>query len=233
MELRGCTCYIVWVQKVYLMLKQGGFMEKIVLYTHPQSRGRNVVWMLEECGAEYETVLMNFGEDLHSPAYLAVNPMGKLPALKYGDTVITEASAIITFLADLFPQAKLAPAQVDGQRGEYYRWLFYTASSVEAALMEVAFQLPIQPSMRKSLGYGSMEQVIATLDGQLSKQSYLLGEHFQGCDLLLAGLLMFAIRSGALSPTPAMQAYLARITERAAYQKMLQMGEAQMAQLSA
>lgn len=208
-------------------------MEKIVLYTHPQSRGRNVVWMLEECGAEYETVLMNFGEDLHSPAYLAVNPMGKLPALKYGDTVITEASAIITFLADLFPQAKLAPAQVDGQRGEYYRWLFYTASSVEAALMEVAFQLPIQPSMRKSLGYGSMEQVIATLDGQLSKQSYLLGEHFQGCDLLLAGLLMFAIRSGALSPTPAMQAYLARITERAAYQKMLQMGEAQMAQLSA
>ena len=233
MELRGCTCYIVWVQKVYLMLKQGGFMEKIVLYTHPQSRGRNVVWMLEECGAEYETVLMNFGEDLHSPAYLAVNPMGKLPALKYGDTVITEASAIITFLADLFPQAKLAPAQVDGQRGEYYRWLFYTASSVEAALMEVAFQLPIQPSMRKSLGYGSMEQVIATLDGQLSKQSYLLGEHFQSCDLLLAGLLMFAIRSGALSPTPAMQAYLARITERAAYQKMLQMGEAQMAQLSA
>ena len=233
MELRGCTCYIVWVQMVYLMLKQGGFMEKIVLYTHPQSRGRNVVWMLEECGAEYETVLMNFGEDLHSPAYLAVNPMGKLPALKYGDTVITEASAIITFLADLFPQAKLAPAQVDGQRGEYYRWLFYTASSVEAALMEVAFQLPIQPSMRKSLGYGSMEQVIATLDGQLSKQSYLLGEHFQSCDLLLAGLLMFAIRSGALSPTPAMQAYLARITERAAYQKMLQMGEAQMAQLSA
>ena len=208
-------------------------MEKIVLYTHPQSRGRNVVWMLEECGAEYETVLMNFGEDLHSPAYLAVNPMGKLPALKYGDTVITEASAIITFLADLFPQAQLAPAHVDGQRGEYYRWLFYTASSVEAALMEVAFQLPIQPSMRKFLGYDSMEQVIATLDGQLSKQSYLLGEHFQSCDLLLAGLLMFAIRSGALSPTPAMQAYLARITERAAYQKMLQMGEAQMAQLSA
>ena len=179
MELRGGTCYIVWVLLVYLILKQGGCMEKIVLYTHPQSRGRNVVWMLEECGAEYETVLMNFGDDLHSPAYLAVNPMGKLPALKYGDTVITEASAIITFLADLFPQAQLAPAQVDGQRGEYYRWLFYTASSIEAALMEVAFQFPIQPAMRKSLGYGSMEQVIATLDGQLSKQSYLLGEHFQ------------------------------------------------------
>ena len=233
MELHGGTCYIVWVLVVYLMLKQGGCMEKIVLYTHPQARGRNVVWMLEECGAEYETVLMNFGEDLHSPAYLAVNPMGKLPALKYGDTVITEASAIITFLADLFPQALLAPAQVDGQRGEYYRWLFYTASSVEAALMEVAFQFPIQPAMRKSLGYGSMEQVIATLDRQLSKQSYLLGEHFQSCDLLLAGLLMFAIRTGTLSPTPNMQAYLARITERAAYQKMLQIGEKQMAQLSA
>ena len=108
-----------------------------------------------------------------------------------------------------------------------------TANSVEAALMEVAFQFPIQPAMRKSLGYGSMEQVIATLDGQLSKQSYLLGEHFQSCDLLLAGLLMFAIRTGTLSPTPNMQAYLARITERTAYQKMLQIGEKQMAQLSA
>ena len=208
-------------------------MEKIVLYTHPQSRGRNVVWMLEECGAEYETVLMNFGEDLHSPAYLAVNPMGKLPALKYGDTVITEASAIITFLADLFPQAQLAPAQVDGQRGEYYRWLFYTASSVEAALMEVAFQFPIQPAMRKTLGYGSMEQVIATLDGQLQQQPYLTGEAFQACDLLLAGVLMFAIRSKAIAPTAAMQDYLARIMARPALQAMNQISEAQLAQLSA
>ena len=233
MELRGCTCYIVWVLVVYLMLKQGGCMEKIVLYTHPQSRGRNVVWMLEECGAEYETVLMNFGEDLHSPAYLAVNPMGKLPALKYGDTVITAASAIITFLADLFPQAKLAPAQVDGQRGEYYRWLFYTVNSVEAALMEVAFQFPIQPAMRKTLGYGSMERVIDTLDGQLRQQPYLLGEQFQSCDLVLAGLLMFAISSKALTPTDAMQAYLARISARSAFQKMNEISAAQLTQLGA
>ena len=104
-------------------------MEKIVLYTHPQSRGRNVVWMLEECGAKYDTVLLNFGDDLHSPEYLAINPMGKLPALKYGDTVITETAAIITFLADVFPKAQLAPALSNAKRGEYYRWLFYTVNS--------------------------------------------------------------------------------------------------------
>ncbi|UOO89856.1 glutathione S-transferase family protein [Vitreoscilla massiliensis] len=208
-------------------------MEKIVLYTHPQSRGRNVVWMLEECGAEYECVVLNFGEDLKTPEYLAINPMGKLPALRYGDTVITEASAIIAFLADAFPQANLAPALSDANRGAYYRWLFYTASSAEAALMEVAFQFPIQPAMRKTLGYGSMEQVIATIDGQLQQQPYLTGAHFQACDLLLAGLLMFASRSKALTPTAAMQDYLARIMARPAFQAMNQISEAQLAQLSA
>ena len=156
-----------------------------------------------------------------------------MPALKYGDTVITEASAIITFLADLFPQAKLAPAQVDGQRGAYYRWLFYTVNSVEAALMEVAFQFPIQPAMRKTLGYGSMERVIDTLDGQLRQQPYLLGEQFQSCDLVLAGLLMFAISSKALTPTDAMQAYLARISARSAFQKMNEISAAQLTQLGA
>lgn len=83
-----------------------------------------------KCGAKYDTVLLNFGDDLHSPEYLAINPMGKLPALKYGDTVITETAAIITFLADVFPKAQLAPALSDAKRGEYYRWLFYTVNSV-------------------------------------------------------------------------------------------------------
>ena len=189
--------------------------------------------MLEECGAEYECVLLNFGEDLKTPEYLAINPMGKLPALRYGDTVITETSAIIAFLADAFPQAGLAPASSDARRGAYYRWLFYTASSVEAALMEVAFQFPIQPAMRKTLGYGSMEQVIATLDGQLQQQPYLTGEAFQACDLLLAGVLMFAIRSKAIAPTAAMQDYLARIMARPALQAMNQISETQLAQLSA
>ena len=208
-------------------------MEKIVLYTHPQSRGRNVLWMLEECGAKYDTVLLNFGDDLHSPEYLAINPMGKLPALKYGNTVITETAAIITFLADVFPKAQLAPTLSDAKRGEYYRWLFYTVNSVEAALMEVAFQFPIQPAMRKTLGYGSMERVIDTLDGQLRQHPYLLGEQFQSCDLVLAGLLMFAIKSKALTPTDAMQAYLARITARSAFQKMNDISAAQLTQLNA
>ena len=166
-------------------------MEKIVLYTHPQSRGRNVVWMLEECGAKYDTVLLNFGDDLHSPEYLAINPMGKLPALKYGNTVITETAAIITFLADVFPKAQLAPALSDAKRGEYYRWLFYTVNSVEAALMEVAFQFPIQPAMRKTLGYGSMERVIDTLDGQLRQYPYLVDPEQFSKSVLARALLPY------------------------------------------
>ena len=147
--------------------------------------------------------------------------------------MITETAAIITFLADVFPRAKLAPVFGDVKRGEYYRWLFYTVNSVEAALMEVAFQFPIQPAMRKTLGYGSMERVIDTLDGQLRQQPYLLGEQFQSCDLVLAGLLMFAISSKALTPTDAMQAYLARISARSAFQKMNEISAAQLTQLGA
>lgn len=207
-------------------------MEKMVLYTHPKTRGRNVVWMLEECGAEYETVLVNLSSGLQDPDFLAINPMGKLPALQYGDAVITEAAAIITFLADLYPQAQLAPSVGTAERGGYYRWLFFSVNSVEAALMEAAFHFNITPDMRKTLGYGSLERVLQTIDSQLAKQPYLLGNAFQSCDLVLSGLLMLAIRSKTLTPTAAMQDYLARIMARPAFQAMLTISEQQQQQLT-
>jgi glutathione S-transferase len=106
--------------------------DDLVFYTNPMSRGRIVRWMLEEVGQPYRTELMDFGL-LKSPEFLAINPMGKVPAIKHGDTVVTECAAICAYLADAFPQAKLAPAPGDRARGPYYRWLFFAAGPLEAA----------------------------------------------------------------------------------------------------
>ncbi|HEY1447367.1 MAG TPA: glutathione S-transferase N-terminal domain-containing protein, partial [Caulobacteraceae bacterium] len=101
--------------------------DDLVFYTHPQSRGRIARWMLEEVGAPYRTELLGYGGTMKSPAYLAVNPMGKVPAIRHGDTVVTEAAAICAYLADAFPEAKLAPPHGSRARGPYYRWLFFGA----------------------------------------------------------------------------------------------------------
>ena len=100
-------------------------MHRFTLYTHPYSRGTNVVWMLKECGAQYDVKLIPFGEAMKSADYLAVNPMGKVPALKADGTVLTETAAIITFLAEQFPDKHLIPAADSLARGEFYRWLCF------------------------------------------------------------------------------------------------------------
>src|ERR1700723_2994556 len=107
--------------------------EELVFYTNPMSRGRIVRWMLEEVGEPYRTEVLDFGTTMKGADYLAVNPMGKVPAIRHGDTVVTEAAAICAYLADAFPQAKLAPPPGDKRRGAYYRWLFFGAGPIEAA----------------------------------------------------------------------------------------------------
>ena len=106
-------------------------MEKITLYTNPNSRGRIIRWLLEECGADYEVVPVPYGENgTKSADYLAVNPMGKLPAVKYGDAVMTETAALIIFLAELFPEKNLIPAAGTAERGEFYRWLMFAMTYI-------------------------------------------------------------------------------------------------------
>src|SRR5665213_2068414 len=108
--------------------------DELVLYTNPMSRGRIARWMLEEIDQPYRTELLDYATTMKAPAYLAINPMGKVPAIRHGDTVVTEGAAICAYLADAFPQAGLAPPQGDRLRGPYYRWLFFTAGPVEAAI---------------------------------------------------------------------------------------------------
>ncbi|MGQ0559710.1 MAG: glutathione S-transferase N-terminal domain-containing protein, partial [Sphingosinicella sp.] len=108
--------------------------QPLVFYTNPQSRGRMIRWMLEEVGEPYETVVLEYGTTMKAPGYLAVNPMGKVPAIRHGDTVVTETAAICAYLADMFPDRGLAPAPGSQMRGPYYRWLFFGAGPVEAVI---------------------------------------------------------------------------------------------------
>src|SRR5687768_18578373 len=127
-------------------------MSELIFYTNPQSRGRIVRWMLEECGADYRTVVVPYGPEMKSEPYISINPMGKVPAIVYAGKAVTEASAIVAFLADLFPAAKLAPAL--DQRQDYYRWLFFAAGPLEAAVTNksLGFELPAEKS--RMAGYG-------------------------------------------------------------------------------
>ncbi len=153
--------------------------EEIVFYTHPQSRGRIVRWMLEEIGQPYRTQVLSFGEDMKSPEYLAINPMGKVPAIVHRGTVVTEGAAICSYLADAFPAARLAPALDDPRRGEYFRWLFFAAGPVEAAVSAKALGLLAPPERSGTVGYGSFEQMVDTLEGAVAEAYPCAGRTLQ------------------------------------------------------
>jgi len=127
--------------------------DELVFYTNPMSRGRIVRWMLEEVGQPYRTEILDYATTLKGPAYLAINPMGKIPALTHGRQVITECAAICAYLADAFPQAGLAPPPGDPQRAAYYRWLFFAAGPVEAATSNKAAGFEAPPERARMMGY--------------------------------------------------------------------------------
>src|SRR5882757_3467076 len=134
--------------------------DELVFYTNPMSRGRIARWMLEEIGAPYRTEILDYGTTMKAPAYLAINPMGKVPAIKHGDTVVTESAAICAYLADAFPDAGLAPPAGSRLRGTYYRWLFFAAGPVEAAVTNKALKVEVSDEQRAFVGYGSFEAAI-------------------------------------------------------------------------
>ena len=165
-------------------------MSHFTLYTAPRSRGLMVRWMLEECEATYEVVPVPYGEPMKSAAYLAVNPMGKVPALKVDDTVLTETLGICTWLAEQFPEKNLVPPAGHVERGEFYRWMCF-ALHLEYAAMDRRFQLPDNdPERRFSVGYGDFDTAFNTLREHLKTREHLVGDHTTMLDLYYAGLLM-------------------------------------------
>jgi glutathione S-transferase len=190
--------------------------EELVFYTNPMSRGRMVRWMLEEVGQPYRTEILEYNTTIKGPEYLAVNPMGKVPALRHGEATITETAAICAYLADAFPQAGLAPPAGSPLRGPYYRWLFFGAGPVEAAMMNQAFGLEVPAERRAMSGYGSLAAVADVLDGVLSRAEYLVGDRFSAADIYVGSQIGFATMFGVLEKRPAFEAYVARINARPA-----------------
>jgi len=189
--------------------------DELVFYTHPQSRGRIARWMLEEVGAPYRTEILEYGGSMKSPAYLAVNPMGKVPAIRHGDTVVTEGAAICAYLADAFPEAGLAPPVGDKARGPYYRWLFFGAGPVESCMMTKMLKFDTS-GKELQVGFGSVESVAGALEAALEKTDYFAGDRFTAADVYLGSQLGWATQWGAMEVRPAIAAYLERITARPA-----------------
>ncbi len=193
--------------------------DELVFYTNPQSRGRIVRWMLEEVGQPYRTELLDYATTMKAPAYLAVNPMGKVPALRHGETVITEAAAICAYLADAFPGAELAPAPGDRLRGPYYRWLFFAAGPVEAAASNHALGLVVPEGRERMIGYGSYKDVMNALESAVSQGDYLVGDRFTAADVYVGSHIGFGLQFGTFEKRAAFERYVARLGARAAFQR--------------
>lgn len=190
--------------------------DELVLYTNPMSRGRIARWMLEEVGRPYRVEVLDYGTTMKAPAYLAINPMGKVPALRHGDLVVTECAAICAYLADAFPEAGLAPAPGDRARGEWLRWMFFGSGPLESAVTNKALGVDVPAERRGMVGYGSLAAVVDALDGWLSTREYFAGGRFSAADVYVGAQIGWGMQFGTIEARPAFSRYVERIMSRPA-----------------
>ena len=202
--------------------------DELVFYTHPMSRGRIVRWMLEEVGQPYRTEVLDYGHGtgMKSPEYLAINPMGKVPAIRHGETVVTECGAVCAYLADAFPEAGLAPPPGDRLRGPYYRWMFFAAGPVEAAASNKTLGVEVPEAQRRSVGYGSLADVVATLEAAVTGRDYIVGERFTAADVYFGSHIGWGMQFGTLEARPAFASYWERISARPAAKRAREIDDA-------
>lgn len=190
--------------------------DDLILYTNPQSRGRIARWMLEEIAQPYRVEVLDYATTMKAPAYLAINPMGKVPALRHGAAVVTETPAICAYLADAFPQAGLAPPPGDRLRAPYYRWLFFAAGPAEAAVSNKAMGFVVSPERERMMGYGRLDLVLDTLESAVSHSNYLAGDTFTAADLYVGSHLGFGMMFGMIEKRPAFERYWQKLSARPA-----------------
>ena len=194
-------------------------MAKLTLYHAAPSRSSVTRWMLEEIGEPYDIKLLSLSKgDNQKPDYLAVNPMGKVPALKHGDAVITESAAICAYLADEFPRAKLNVPIGDPRRGGYLKWLFFGPSCIEPAIMDRAFPRK-EEARRAALGYGDFDTVIDVVAKAVSKGPYLVGDQFTAADVVIGANVRFGMMFKLVPERQTFLDYAARIAKRPAAQR--------------
>lgn len=204
-------------------------MSEIVFYTNPMSRGRIVRWMLEETGVPYRTEIVPFGQPMKNEAYCSINPMGKVPSIVHRQKVVTECAAICAYLADAFPQAGLAPPTMD--RADYYRWMFFAAGPLEAAVSNRALGFVVPEDRRRMVGYGSYDDMMATLEKAVSSSAYIAGERFTAADVYVGSHIGWGLQFGSIEKRPAFVDYLGRLSQRQAYQRAVELDNTAMAAL--
>jgi glutathione S-transferase len=188
--------------------------DEIVFYTNPMSRGRMARWMLEEVGHPYRTEVLQYGTTMKGADYLAVNPMGKVPAIRHNGKVVTEAAAICAYLADAFPDAGLAPPM--DARAAYYRWLFYFAGAVEAAVINRSLGLEVPADKEVMIGYGNFATVMNVIEQAVSVHPYIAGDKFTAADVYCGSQIGWGMEFGTMDKRPAFEDYWARIANRPA-----------------
>jgi len=192
--------------------------DELVLYTNPMSRGRIARWMLEEVGAPYRVEVLAYGPAMKGD-YKALNPMGKVPTLTHGSTVITECAAICAYLADAFPAAGLAPPAGSAARGAFYRWLFFGAGPVEQAVTNRALGVAVPEERRGMVGYGDFGLVMDVLEQAVTRHEHLLPTGFSAADVYLGAQIGWGLQFGSMEKRPGFEAYWARLAERPAHKR--------------
>ncbi|GAB3673025.1 glutathione S-transferase family protein [Salinisphaera aquimarina] len=198
----------------------------LVFYTHPMSRGRIVRWMLEETGATYKTEILDYATNMKTAPYRTINPMGKVPAIVHNGHIVTECAAICAYLADVFPDAGLAPETDD--RAEYYRWLFFAAGPLEHAVTNNTLGFAPSAEQGRMAGYGSYDLTVDVLAQAVAATPYITGKRFTAADVYLGSQVIWGLQFGSLPAREAFKDYAERLTARDAYRRATAMDDALM-----
>ena len=207
-------------------------MTDLVFYTNPMSRGRIAHWMFEELGEDYQTVWVEYGEQMKSPDYLAINPMGKVPAMTYKGAVVTEAPAICAALAALYPEKGLMPAAGDPALAVYYRWLFFAAGPLEAAITARTMGWEVPEDRKPTVGFGSLESIVDAIEAAIkgSEGDYICGDQFSACDVYVGSHLNWGMSFETIEKRPVFEEYVGRLLQRPASARANEINEKRMAQ---
>lgn len=205
--------------------------DELIFYTNPMSRGQIARWMLEEVGAPYEPRILDYGTTMKDPAYLAVNPMGKVPAIVHNGKVVTECAAICAYLADAFPERNLAPDPAG--RADYYRWLFFTAGPVEQAITAKHFGVEPDVDQQRMAGFGSLGAALDTLESAVAGKAFVAGDRFSAADVYVGSQIDWGLQFGTIPSRPAFEAYAAGLRERPAYKRAKEIDNGLIAEMQA